>query len=91
MLDLSRFTPEQRQVVVAPDGPLLVLAGPGSGKTTTLAARVAYLVAARGVGPRSVLALAFTTGAARELRALLAGVVGRAGAEVDVTTFHAFV
>src|SRR5947209_15639887 len=47
MLDLSRLSTEQRRVVLAGDGPLLVLAGPGSGKTTVLAARIAYLVTVR--------------------------------------------
>ena len=58
MLDLARLSPEQRRVVLADSGPLLVLAGPGSGKTTVLAARIAYLVAVRRVGAASVLALA---------------------------------
>ncbi len=90
MLDLSRLSPAQRQAVVAGDGPLLIVAGPGSGKTTVLAARIAYLVTARGVQPTSVLAVTFATKASRELRARLAGLLGAVARGVDVTTFHAF-
>ena len=90
MLDLSRLSPAQRQAVLAGDGPLLILAGPGSGKTTVLAARIAYLVSARGVPPTSVLALTFATKASRELRARLGGLLGTAAGGVDVSTFHAF-
>ena len=65
MLDLSRLSSEQRQAVLAPDGPLLIIAGPGSGKTTLLAARIAYLVTWRQISPQSILALTFATKAAR--------------------------
>src|SRR5437899_12008038 len=88
MLDLSRLSNAQRECAIAGDGPLLVVAGPGSGKTTVLAARAAYLVAARQVGPASVLALTFTTAAARELRARLARVLGAPGEATGVATFH---
>ena len=90
MLDLSRLSEAQRQAVLAPDGPLLIVAGPGSGKTTVLAARIAYLITARHVPPSSILALTFTTAAARELRARLAGMLGEVGRNVDALTFHAF-
>lgn len=90
MLDLSRLSLEQRQAVLAGDGPLLIVAGPGSGKTTVLAARIAYLVLARHVAPASVLAITFATKAARELRARLVGLLAEQGQAVDVTTFHAF-
>jgi DNA helicase-2/ATP-dependent DNA helicase PcrA len=90
VLDLGRLSAEQRAVVLAPDGPLLVVAGPGSGKTTVLAARVAHLVLARGVAAGRVLALAFTAAAARELRARLAAVLDAPETPVDVATFHSF-
>ncbi|MGE3795878.1 MAG: ATP-dependent helicase [Dehalococcoidia bacterium] len=89
MLDLSRLSPAQRDAVLVADRPLLILAGPGSGKTTVLAARIAYLVTARGIPPTSVLALTFSTKATRELRARLGGLLGAAARSVDVTTFHA--
>src|SRR5918911_2744424 len=90
MLDLSRLSREQSQAVLAGDGPLLIVAGPGSGKTTVLAARIAYLVTARQLSPSSVLAITFARKAARELRARLTGVLGSRGRSVDVTTFHGF-
>ncbi len=90
MLDLSRLSAEQRRAVLAGDGPLLIVAGPGSGKTTVLAARIAYLVTSRGIAPSSVLAITFATKAARELRARLRGMLGEPGRAVDVVTFHAF-
>ncbi|MCC6176194.1 MAG: UvrD-helicase domain-containing protein, partial [Chloroflexi bacterium] len=67
MLDLSRLSPEQLRAVLAADGPALIVAGPGSGKTTVLAARIAYLILSRQVPPTSILALTFGTKAAREL------------------------
>src|SRR5438094_3233527 len=90
MLELSRLTPEQREVVLIGDGPVLVLAGPGSGKTTVLAARIAHLIEGRAVPPTSMLAITFTTRAARELRARLRQVVGEPARGVDVMTFHGF-
>lgn len=90
MLDLSRLSPAQRQAVLAGDGPLLIVAGPGSGKTTVLAARIAYLVAGRGCPPSSILAIAFTTRATRELRTRLGDLLGAPGRAVEVATFHAF-
>ncbi len=76
--------------MLAGDGPLLIVAGPGSGKTTVLAARIAYLVTSRGIAPSSVLAVTFATKAARELRSRLRGMLGDVGLAVDVSTFHAF-
>src|SRR5438067_6013414 len=63
-VDLSNFSPSQREVVTAEDGPLSVLAGPGSGKTTVLAGRIAYLVDQRGISPSTIMAITFTTAAA---------------------------
>jgi len=90
MLDLSRLSAEQREVVLAPDGPLLIVAGPGSGKTMVLAAKIAYLVGWRQIPPTNILAITFATKAARELGARLCGLLGEQGAAVDVSTFHAF-
>jgi DNA helicase II / ATP-dependent DNA helicase PcrA len=67
-VDLAHFSPNQREIVRASDGPLSILAGPGSGKTTVLAGRIAYLVVERGVPPSTILAITFTTAAAATLR-----------------------
>ncbi len=90
MLDLSRLSPQQRHAVLAPDGPILIIAGPGSGKTMVLAAKIAYLVTARQIPPASILAITFATKAACELRSRLRGLLGEQGSAVDVSTFHAF-
>ena len=90
-MDLARFSPQQCAAITAPEGPLSILAGPGSGKTTTLAGRIAYLVAERCVPPTSILAITFTTAAAATLRRQLQAVLGgTAAAQVDIRTFHSF-
>jgi DNA helicase-2/ATP-dependent DNA helicase PcrA len=86
---LARLNPEQRRVVLAPPGPLLVLAGAGSGKTLTLAARVAYAVKTGRVAPEQVLAITFTTRAAHELRERITRLAGPIGERVECSTHHA--
>jgi DNA helicase-2/ATP-dependent DNA helicase PcrA len=86
---LGRFSPQQQTVIQAGEGPLCVLAAPGSGKTTTLAGRIAYLVLERRVPPTSILAITFTTAAASAMRQHLAGVLGQLAHQVDIATFHA--
>ena len=89
-MDLDRFSPQQRAAITAGEGPLSILAGPGSGKTTTLAGRIAYLVSECAVPPTSVLAITFTTAAAAALRRRLETVLGGDAARVDIRTFHSF-
>jgi DNA helicase II / ATP-dependent DNA helicase PcrA len=87
---LSRLNPEQQRAVRTTEGPVLILAGAGSGKTRVLAHRVAYLIGVKAVRPWQVLAVTFTNKAAAELRARITGLVGEeAGHEVAMGTFHA--
>ncbi|MDP2949772.1 MAG: UvrD-helicase domain-containing protein [Chloroflexota bacterium] len=90
MLDLSKLNPEQREAVTATEGPLLVVAGPGSGKTAVIAARAAYIIDQGLAEPSAVLAVTFTNKAGRELKRRLASVLGESARQVWAGTFHAF-
>jgi DNA helicase-2/ATP-dependent DNA helicase PcrA len=86
---LSELNQAQREAVLAVEGPVLVVAGAGSGKTRVLTYRVAHLVAACGVKPSEILAITFTNKAANEMRTRLEGLLGPVVRTMWVMTFHA--
>ena len=90
LLDLSKLNPEQREAVTTTEGALLVVAGPGSGKTAVIAARAAYIIDKGLAEPSAVLAVTFTNKAGRELKRRLASVLDESAREVWAGTFHAF-
>src|SRR5437867_1070529 len=86
---LADLNPAQREAVLATEGPLLVIAGAGSGKTRVLTYRVAHLINAVGAKPNEILAITFTNKAAGEMKERLQRLLGRTGQGLWILTFHA--
>jgi DNA helicase-2/ATP-dependent DNA helicase PcrA len=86
---LADLNPAQREAVLATEGPLLVIAGAGSGKTRVLTYRVAHLINAVGAKPNEILAITFTNKAAGEMRERLQRLLGPSGRGLWILTFHA--
>ncbi|MGX7013698.1 DNA helicase PcrA [Vagococcus silagei] len=85
---ISGLNPKQQEAVLTTKGPLLIMAGAGSGKTRVLTHRIAYLIEEKDVNPWNILAITFTNKAAREMKERVVGILGQDGEDVWVSTFH---
>ncbi|OGN94745.1 MAG: AAA family ATPase [Chloroflexi bacterium RBG_13_51_18] len=86
---LAELNPAQKEAVEAINGPVLILAGPGSGKTRVITHRVAYLIRVVGINPRHIMAVTFTNKAAREMEERLLKLVSASVKDLTLGTFHA--
>ena len=89
-MNLDYLNDRQKEAVLWGDGPLLILAGAGSGKTSVLTARVAYLIKERGINPKNIVAITFTNKAAKEMKERIIKQVGSIGYDIQISTFHSF-
>lgn len=87
-MDLSTLNDKQKEAVEWPDGPILVLAGAGSGKTRVLTTKLAYLVNVKGVNPYNILAITFTNKAAKEMKERAYKMLGSDAYKMQISTFH---
>src|SRR5690625_4898005 len=85
---LKGLNKEQQEALQHTEGPLLIMAGAGSGKTRVLTHRIAYLIKENGVGPRNILAITFTNKAASEMKTRVSRLIGPEGDYMWVSTFH---
>jgi DNA helicase-2/ATP-dependent DNA helicase PcrA len=89
-MDLNKLNDKQKEAILYTDGPLLILAGAGSGKTKVLTYKVAYLIDEKNVSPYNILAITFTNKAANEMKERIHSLVGDLADHIQISTFHSF-
>ncbi|HOZ54160.1 MAG TPA: UvrD-helicase domain-containing protein [Bacilli bacterium] len=89
-MNLDYLNERQKEAVFITEGPLLILAGAGSGKTKVLTTKIAYLVKEKGISPSNILAITFTNKAAKEMKERVIDLVGISAYNIQISTFHSF-
>ena len=89
-MNIDFLNNKQKEAVLASDGPLLILAGAGSGKTSVLTTKVAYLIKEKCINPKNIVAITFTNKAAKEMKERIIKLVGSTGYDIQISTFHSF-
>ena len=89
-MNLDELNDKQKEAVFYNEGPLLIIAGAGAGKTKTLTTKIAFLIEEKNVSPRNILAITFTNKAAKEMKDRLFRTIGSTAKELQVSTFHSF-
>ncbi|MDD3341048.1 MAG: UvrD-helicase domain-containing protein [Bacilli bacterium] len=89
-MKLDELNERQKEAVMTTEGPLLVIAGAGSGKTKVLTTRIAYLIEEKGISFSSILAITFTNKAAKEMKERVVNILGNIGYKIQISTFHSF-
>lgn len=89
-MNLEQLNDRQKEAVLYNEGPLLIIAGAGAGKTKTLTTKIAYLIEEKEVGPENILAITFTNKAAKEMKDRLYSQIGSLAKRLQVSTFHSF-
>ena len=89
-MNLDELNDKQKEAVLYNDGPLLIIAGAGAGKTKTLTTKIAYLIEEKNVNSLNILAITFTNKAAKEMKDRLYKIIGSTAKEIQVSTFHSF-
>ena len=89
-MNIENLNNKQQEAVLKTEGPLLVLAGAGSGKTKVLTTRIAYLIEEKHIDPYNILAITFTNKAAKEMRVRVQNKIGDVANSIFIGTFHSF-
>ena len=89
-MNLDNLNDRQKEAVINTEGPMLILAGAGSGKTRVLTTKVAYLINEKNINPENILAITFTNKAAKEMKERIYSIVGSLAFKIQISTFHSF-
>ena len=89
-MKLDGLNDRQKEAIINYEGPMLILAGAGSGKTKVLTSKVAYLIEEKNVDPENILAITFTNKAAKEMKERILKMIGYKAYNIQISTFHSF-